>query len=346
MNTARQNKNLIAPFLAALRDCNVSLAQQELSTLLTPDTVIHMCFPFGDLNAENFHDTCFEPLAAAMPDFERRDVILVGGTTPEGDDWVGCCGSYVGTFVAPFLDIPPTGHLAYMRFHEFYRFVDGAVAEVQAIWDIPELMMQANAWPMAPSLGREWHTPGPINQDGLMDQSSDISRSLHCRDHVLDMLTALTRHPKEPVEAMELEKFWHANMTWYGPAGIGTTRGISGFRHWHQIPFLNAMPDRGQFPDETKGHFFAEGDYVAVTGWPDMVQTITGSGWMGIVPSGQKINLRSLDFWRLDGDKIRENWVLVDLLDIYNQLGVDVFDRLREFNKARSSGPLNSLETT
>ena len=40
------------------------------------------------------------------------------------------------------------------------------------------------------------------------------------------------------------------------------------------------MPDRGQFPDEITPHFFAEGDYVAVTGWPDMVQTVTGSGWV------------------------------------------------------------------
>jgi hypothetical protein len=27
---------------------------------------------------------------------------------------------------------------------------------------------------------------------------------------------------------------------------------------------------------------------------------------------------------------IRENWVLVDLLDVYNQLGVDVLARMRE----------------
>ena len=32
---------------------------------------------------------------------------------------------------------------------------------------------------------------------------------------------------------------------------------------------------------------------------------------------------------------IRENWVLVDLLDVYQQIGVDVFARLREFNKSR-----------
>ena len=35
---------------------------------------------------------------------------------------------------------------------------------------------------------------------------------------------------------------------------------------------------------------------------------------------------------------IRENWVLVDLLDAWRQLGVDVFARLREFNKARVPG--------
>ena len=48
--------------------------------------------------------------------------------------------------------------------------------------------------------------------------------------------------------------------------------------------------------------------------------------------------MRSLDFWRLDKGKIRENWVLVDLLDMYGQIGVDVFARLREFNKARVPG--------
>jgi predicted ester cyclase len=341
MNVARKNQATLQPLLAALRDFDEASVRSTLNALLAPDAVIHMCHPFGDLKADAFYDTCFAPLVKAMPDVERRDTISVSGQTPEGDDWVGCCGSYIGTFAAPFLDIPPTGHLAHMRFHEFYRMVDGKVTEVQAIWDIPELMMQANAWPMAPSLGREWHTPGPITQDGLVDTTDAVERSTQSRTHISDMLTALIRHPKEPVAAMELEWFWHPKMTWYGPAGIGTARGISGFRNWHQIPFLNAMPDRGQFPDETTFHFFAEGDYAAVTGWPDMVQTVSGSGWMGIAPNGQKISMRSLDFWRLDGDKIRENWVMVDLLDVYSQMGVDVFARLREFNKARNMGGLS-----
>ena len=54
--------------------------------------------------------------------------------------------------------------------------------------------------------------------------------------------------------------------------------------------------------------------------------------------------MRSLDFWRVEGDLIRENWVLVDLLDVYAQLGVDVFARLREFNKARLVGRIEIEE--
>jgi predicted ester cyclase len=340
MASPTQIKSDLHPFLAAVRDLDEAQVRGAIADLFVPQCVIHMCHPFGDLATDRFYDTCFAPLQVAMPDVERRDTIYVSGTTPEGNDWIGCCGSYVGTFVAPFLDIPPTGHLAHMRFHEFYRVLDGKVTEVQAIWDIPELMMQANAWPMAPSLGREWATPAPMTQDGLADRPDDAVQANQSQTLVLDMLTALMRHPIKPVEAMELERYWHPRMSWYGPAGIGTARGIVGFRNWHQIPFLNAMPDRGKFEDETSAHFFAQGDYVAVTGWPDMVQTVTGDGWLGIVPNGQKITLRSLDFWRIEHGKIRENWVLVDLLDIYNQLGVNVFARLREFNKARNLGAI------
>ena len=137
---------------------------------------------------------------------------------------------------------------------------------------------------------------------------------------------------------MQMETFWHPKFNWYGPAGIGSARGQDGFRRWHQTPFLAAMPDRGQYPEETDIHFFAEGPYVAVTGWPDMAQTLSGDGWLGIAPTGQKVTLRSLDFWRLEDGLIRENWVLVDLLDVWAQTGVDVMSRMRQLASARPGG--------
>ncbi|MGB1613354.1 MAG: ester cyclase, partial [Candidatus Puniceispirillaceae bacterium] len=86
---------------------------------------------------------------------------------------------------------------------------------------------------------------------------------------------------------------------------------------------------------ETDPHFFAEGAYVAVTGWPNMAQTLSGDGWLGIPPTDKKITLRSLDFWRLEEGRIRENWVLVDLLDVWVQVGVDVMGRMRQLASAR-----------
>jgi len=332
-----KNKELIAELRLAMYDFSESRVLKVLEKLFISEAVFRVCYPFGKkVGVDNFFMDVFTPFLHALPDLERRDTIVMAGPTQEGSDWVGCCGYYTGTFSKAWLDIPPTGHQVAMRFHEFYRFEDGRVTEVQVLWDIPEVMMQAVAWPMTPSLGREWQVPGPATQDGIIQGPYDEPRSSATCQLIMDMLTAMNRHPSEGgPEVMKMNKFWHPKMNWYGPSGIGTGRGIEGFRNWHQIPFLAAMPDRGQFADQITNHFFGDGDYVGVTGWPNMIQTLTDGGWMGVAPSGKRINLRSLDFWRVENGLIRENWVLVDLLDIYDQIGVDVFARLREFNKAR-----------
>ncbi len=337
MDRHTKNKELIAELRLAMYDFSESRVLKVLEKLFISEAVFRVCYPFGKkVGVDNFFMDVFTPFLHALPDLERRDTIVMAGPTQEGADWVGCCGYYTGTFSKAWLDIPPTGHQVAMRFHEFYRFEDGRVTEVQALWDIPEVMMQAVAWPMAPSLGREWQVPGPATQDGIIQGPYDEPRSSATCQLIIDMLTAMNRHPSEGgPEVMKMNKFWHPKMNWYGPSGIGTGRGIEGFRNWHQIPFLAAMPDRGQFADQITNHFFGDGDYVGVTGWPNMIQTLTDGGWMGVAPSGKRINLRSLDFWRVENGLIRENWVLVDLLDIYDQIGVDVFARLREFNKAR-----------
>ena len=333
-------KALIAPLRLAQYDFDESTVKAALEIACDEGAVFHHGHPFGDtIGPEAFYNAAYAPLFKAVPDLERRDWIVMSGASEQGNDWVGCAGYYCGTFVAPWLDIPPTGHVMHMRFHEFYRVENGKVVETQMIWDIPEVMLQARAWPLAPSLGREWCVPGPATCDGLRTGARDEAQSASSCQLVVDMLAALVRHPAQGgPEVMELDRFWHPKMMWYGPAGIGTARGIAGFRNWHQIPFLNAMPDRGQSDDDITFHFFGDGPYAAVTGWPNMVQTISDAGWLGIAPSGACVEMRSLDFWRIENGLIRENWVLVDLLDVYRQIGVDVFARLREFNKARVMG--------
>lgn len=338
MDKHSRHKELIAPLRAAMYDFDANALRAALHQVCAPDVVFRLAFPFeSTTGVDAYVDKAYAPLLRALPDLERRDYIVMAGPTPEGDDWVGCGGYYCGTFQRPWLDIPATGHLVHMRFHEFYRFVDGKIVEMQALWDIPEVMMQAGAWPLQPSLGREWHVPAPASNDGIVPAPFDAQQGAATCQHIIDMLDHMKLHPSQGgPEVMQMDRFWHPRMTWYGPAGIGTGRGIDGFRKWHQIPFLNGMPDRGQYVDEISYHFFGDRNFAAVTGWPDMYQSITHGGWLGIAPTGKKIEMRSLDFWRVENGLIRENWVLVDLLHMYDQIGVDVFERMREFNKARA----------
>ncbi len=328
-------KQRLAPYRTATATFDTEPVTSALAEVFAPDATFRLCHPFGTLEGHDaFHATALAPLHDAMPDLERRDMIVMAGTTPEGEDWVGTMGNYMGTFGAPFHGVPPTGQLAHMRYHEYFRVENGKVTEMQAIWDLPELMMQAGAWPMAPQLGAFVCTPAPMSGDGLsVTGDGQVAMS-----HVLAMLADLVRYPNDPdPKVMRLEDYWHPRFNWYGPAGIGTARGIAGFRNWHQIPFLRAMPDRGLDGQvDLKSHWIAEGAYVCETGWPNMRMTLSDDGWMGIAPPGKKVELRSLDFWRLEGGLIRENWVLVDLLHLYDQIGVDVLARLREFNKARN----------
>lgn len=330
----QRNKELVGKLRASLYDCDEANLKKALVDVFATESQIHLAFPFEDLDGPlALYEKAYKPLLAAFPDLERRDSIVMAGTGDTGN-WVGCAGYYIGVFERPWLDIPATLHPVTMRFCEFFRLENEEIVEMQALWDIPQVMMQARAWPMSPSLGVEWLVPGPATQDGIVTGPYDEVKSNASKTLVKDMLASLSKYADGGHQAMNLEDCWHPKMTWYGPAGIGSNRRISGFRNWHQIPFLNAMPDREGGMGENMT-FIGDGDYVGFTAWPGMRAKISGDGWLGIAPSNQEVTMRSLDFWRCENGKIRENWVLVDILDVYHQIGVDVFARMREYTVDR-----------
>ena len=218
------HKQRILPLRQAMYDFSETGVRSWLEALFLPETKVRLSHPIGEMQGPaEFYDKVYQPLFWSLPDLERRDTIVMAGPTPEGLEWVGCGGYYTGTFEKPWLDIPATGHQVSLRFHEFYQFEENRVVEFQAIWDLPEVMMQAGAWPMPPSLGREWHVPGPATQDGLVPGPYDEEHGLKSCQLIIDMLTAMKRHPSQGgPEVMEMEKYWHPRMSWYGPSGIGT----------------------------------------------------------------------------------------------------------------------------
>ena len=98
-------KSLFAAYQKATESYETATVQAQIASLFDADAAIKMCHPFGEMKGAAFQDTCLAPLAAAMPDLERRDMIVMAGTTPEGQDWIGTMGNYMGTFLAPWLGI-------------------------------------------------------------------------------------------------------------------------------------------------------------------------------------------------------------------------------------------------
>ena len=108
------------------------------------------------------------PLMAAFPDVERRTDLFFGGHWDghicggEGL-WVTCTGHYLGTFTQPLFGIPATGEPAWLRFGEFYRIVDGRIAEARILLDLVDLARQAGRAPPAAQSGARTAGAGPAH---------------------------------------------------------------------------------------------------------------------------------------------------------------------------------------
>jgi len=335
-----QNRAFIGRFRSALYDLDPGRLREQLEELFAPDATIQLAYPLGTLSGPTaLYEQAYAPLLHAIPDLERRDYIVMAGPQDE-ECWVGCGGYYTGVFEEPWLDIPATRHLVTMRYCEFFQIEGEQIVAMHGLWDIPEVMIQARAWPLSPSLGREMLVPGPATQDGIVQGPYDPERSAASLELVESMLQGLGDYAAGKIGAEDPGPYWHPKMNWYGPAGIGSNRRITGFRNWHQVPFRSALPDTDS--DRGKPYtqcYFGDGDYVAFCGFDAMHMTVKGDGWLGITPPDKPIRMTSLDFWRCENGKIRENWVLVDVLDVYQRLGVDVFRRMREYTVDRQQNP-------
>jgi predicted ester cyclase len=310
-------------FAQRVHDASAETIPELLSEYYHDDATFHGPAPLGELvGPDDIAAGYWEPLLASFPDLERNDYALFGGEF-DGDRWVAATGNLVGTFEADWLDVPATGHATWLRYGEFHRMEDGRIAETRSFLDVLDLLRQAG-YEFVPALAPEVVIPGPSTQDGVLPADGGSATTLEL---VEDMIfEGLESFEEVGLDGMGLDEYWHEDFMWYGPAGIGTTRGIDGFQEFHQGPFLEVFPDRLSGGDDVR---IAQGDYCAWHGWPSLEATHTGDGWLGLPATGESVTMRVMDVWRREGDLLAENWVFIDMIDLLDQLGVDVFERLR-----------------
>lgn len=342
-----QNKRQIASALAELAELPESRIGAGLDRLYAPDAEWRGSHPLNDRNGTAaIAAEVWLPLRRAFPDLERRDSIVLGGSY-EGRDYVAMVGHYCGTFRADWLTIPATGRPVFIRYGEVHQIVAGRIVQSNCLWDILDVIRQAGFWPLAPSLGSEGTWPGPLTGDGLVLRETDAAQSAASIAQTLAMHATLGAYDdlkgegRDGLVNMPQKQHWHPKMMWYGPSGIGTTRGLQGFVDYHQLPFRTAFPKRkggGQWDEiaELKaklggGHYIRVGDgpYSVTGGWPSVFARHLGGGFLGLGPTGRPVTMRVMDFYLHHEGLIRENWVPLDILDLLMQMGVDVLGRLQ-----------------
>jgi predicted ester cyclase len=267
----------------------------------------------------------WQPLQAAIPNVERRTDIMFGDTY-NGADWVCATGYFSGSFAADWLGIPATGQQINIRFGDFWRFEGDKIIECYMLLDIPDVMRQAGYPVLANYGGAEGHVPGPLAQDGILLDEHDDSEGRASLNLVERMIHGLLSYDGQNLSSMGMVNFWQDDMLWYGPSGIGTARSLHEFEQYHQIPFLAAFPDRRGGDHKAR---LAEGRYVATTGWPSINATFSAD-YLGARATQQPITMRVMDWWKRDGDLLAENWVFIDLPDLMQQVGIDLFAKMHE----------------
>lgn len=324
---------------------NAKPDQLESSLRLFTDETYHWrgLHPFHEqTGAAAVVDTFWRPLRKAFSSMQRRpDIFLAGFNSVKqnnaGDSeesvWVCQMGHFMGLFDEPWLDIPPTGRMAFLRYAEFHCVKDDQIVESALFIDLISLMRQAGQYPLPPATGASFMYPGPKTHDGLLVEACDeqagadtlalINRMINDLN-TANQLSLQTGDNTVPREV--LAQCWHEDMNWYGPEGIGATFTIDRYQQQHQYPFRYHLAGK-----TFNGHIarFAEGNYGCFFGWPNLTNTATG-GFMGLTGSARPADMRVVDVYRREGDKLAENWVIIDLPHWLAEQGLDVLSRMRQ----------------
>jgi hypothetical protein len=324
---------------AALDRASPDTVAGVLADHTAPDWHWRGMHPFHEQHGAGAVAAAFwSPLLSAFSRIQRREDIFFAGLNQidgETSVWVVSMGHLMGLFDAPFLAIPPTRRIAMLRYAEFHRVQRGRIVETAQFCDLIHLMHQAGLRPLPPQTGAHLVQPGPRTHDGLMNGPQDPEQGRITLDLINRMIGAIGAARTYSSPQQELAQCWHDDMLWWGPDGIGATYTIDRYIDQHQRPFRTQLANR-----VFNGHIarLAEGDYGGFFGWPNLTLTPTG-GYMGLPANGTgTADMRVVDIYRRQGDKLAENWIFIDILHFLNMQGLDVLGRMAAIGAGSGSG--------
>ncbi|MEO0484652.1 MAG: hypothetical protein AAF092_01930 [Pseudomonadota bacterium] len=288
--------------------------------------------PVGRVAGGDIAERLFAPLSAAVAGLKRQVHIFCGGvseaheTDQDGTHWVAGTGYYTGRGLGDLFGIPCAGHDIRLRWGEFLRFdAAGQVVQAQTIWDFADLSDLVGR-PMLPKPRGEQHVyPAPTGYDGIVEGADPRETAETLAFGRQFIFGGLNAFDESDLSSMGMDQFFHPNIKWYGPGGIGACLSLTEFQERHQAPWLTAFPDRKVAHLDS---LFADGRVLAASG-PRGVLATHGGPYLGVGATGATLEVSGLDFWLRSGNVFTENWVFVDMPHLFAQMGVDLFARVQ-----------------
>lgn len=297
-------------------------------------------YPFREISdRQRVISEFWQPLKRAVKHLQRRpDIFIAGHNDGEEKDseqngvWVMNMGHLMGLFDAPWLNMPPTGKMLNIRYAEFHRVLDGKIVETGLFIDLIGVMQQAGLYPLPPSTGQFFVYPGPRNHNGIvrgLSEHREGEKTMQILNQMIGDLDALNKSGSMTCSPDVLRRTWHEDMIWYGPCGIGASYTIERYQQQHQLPFRNNLGDK-----KFNGHVcrFADGEFACFFGWPNLSNRALG-GFLGLPAGKESADMQVVDVYYRKGDKLSENWVLIDLPWWLKQQGLDVLERTTNLGK-------------
>ncbi|QUJ75438.1 ester cyclase [Sulfitobacter albidus] len=275
----------------------------------------------------------FAPFHAALEGLTRQTHIFTAGVsqaseagTGDGAYWVAGTGYYTGRATAPVFGIPATDTPLRIRWGEFLRFdAEGRITHAQTIWDLVDWLDQIGHPVLPRPRGAAHVFPAATAYDAVLHDVQDAEETAASMALGRGLIFGgLNSFDKADLKSMGMADYFHPNLKWYGPGGIGACLSLAEFETLHQQPWLIAFPDRKVMHLES---LFAEGRIVAASGPMGVVAHQTGP-YLGHAPSGKPVDVSGLDFWLRTGGQFTENWVFVDMIHLFAQMGVDLLAKV------------------
>ena len=322
----QNEKKIVLDFYNSVQKCRTDEIPEILSLHYSENIIWRGFHPFNEIqDLVHLFKDFWQPLKKSFTNLQRRmDIFFAGSNSLSSnrDVWVVSMGHLMGLFDTPWIGIKHTNKIAMLRYCEFNKIVKGKITEVAMFFDVPHLMIQAGLKPFPLETGISLVQPGPILHNGLLFEEQnliDTKNTLELIEQMINDVKIWNNFDKISL-IKELRKNWKDDMIWWGPTGIGSSFTIERYVEQHALPFRNNFINR-----KFNGHIcrLSEGMFGGFFGWPNLTLT-PNKKFMGLKTTKKSSDMRVIDIYRREGNKLAENWVFIDFLHFWKMQGMEI----------------------